>query len=178
MNVEDGFQIKDLWLIVRRRVAVAGIAGGGIFLAAILLAGWLPNRYSASSTILVEPQAISEFLIQSGLQESNLNKRLNIMTAQILSRPRLSRIIDQYDLYQDESDYLLRETIIETMRSRVSVKPVEPDLGRAARSVNNEINEFKIVFEHRNPVIARVSASVRRRPKLTSRVRFDYGAGF
>jgi len=148
MNVEDGFQIKDLWPIVRRRVAVAGIAGGGIFLAAILLAGWLPNRYSSSSTILVEPQAISEFLIQSGLQESDLNKRLNIMTAQILSRSRLSRIIEDLGLYGDESEEMTREEVIELMRGEIVVEPVLPELEIQSTNRNREIeiNTFRITF--------------------------------
>ncbi|MBW2445009.1 MAG: hypothetical protein JRG83_03695 [Deltaproteobacteria bacterium] len=147
MNVEDGLQLKDLWPMMQRRMAVAGIVGGAIFLSAIVLAGWLPNRYSSSSAILVEPQAISERLIQSGLTDSDLNKRLNIMTAQILSRPRLSRIIDDLGLYPEESDEHTREEIIEIMRDEILVAPVLPELQvEGARNQNLEINTFRITF--------------------------------
>jgi polysaccharide chain length determinant protein (PEP-CTERM system associated) len=133
--------------MVQRRTGVAVVVGGAVFLAAVLLAGWLPNRYSSSAIILVEPQAISERLIESGLQESDLNKRLNIMTAQILSRPRLSRIIDDLGIYQEESDEKTREEIIEKMRSEIVVEPVLPELevkGGPRRDI--EINTFKITF--------------------------------
>ena len=145
MNVEDGFQLKDLWPMMRRRMAVAGIVGGAIFLTAVVLAGWLPSRFSASSTILVEPQVISERLIQSGLQDSDLNKRLNIMTAQILSRPRLSRIIDDLSLFPEESEELTREEIIELMREEILVAPVLPELrAEGPRNREFEINTFHV----------------------------------
>jgi len=161
MNVEDGFQLKDLWPMVQRRMAVAGIVGGAIFLTALLLAGWLPNRYSSSATILVEPQAISESLIKSGLQDSDLNKRLNIMTAQILSRPRLSRIIDDLGLYPDESEKKTREEIIELMRAEILVEPVLPELAvEGPRNTEVEINTFRITFWSDS---ARVAAAVANR---------------
>lgn len=148
MNVEEAFQIKDLWPMIQRRMGVAGIVGGSIFLAAVLLAGWLPNRYSSSATILVEPQAISERLIESGLQESDLNKRLNIMTAQILSRPRLSRIIDDLGLFVEESEEMTREEVIELMRDQILVEPVLPELEieGAVRNREIEINTFRITY--------------------------------
>jgi polysaccharide chain length determinant protein (PEP-CTERM system associated) len=129
-------------------MGVAAIVGGSIFLTALLLAGWLPNRFSSSATILVEPQAISERLIQSGLQESDLNKRLNIMTAQILSRPRLSRIIDDLELYADESEEMTREEVIELMRREIFVEPVLPELEveGTLRNREIEINTFRITF--------------------------------
>lgn len=160
MNVEDGFQLKDLWPMVQRRMLVAGVVGGAIFLAAILLAGWLPNRYSSSATILVEPQAISERLIESGLQESDLNKRLNIMTAQILSRPRLSRIIDDLDLYPKESEEKTREEIIEMMRREILVAPVLPELEvEGSRNREIEINTFRITFWSDSPQTAAAVAN-------------------
>jgi len=147
MNVEEGFQIKDLWPMVQRRIALAGAVAGAVFLASIVLAAWLPNRYASSAIILVEPQAISERLIESGLQQSDLNKRLNIMTAQILSRPRLSRIIDDLSLYADESEHMTREEIIEQMRSRIVVEPVLPELAvEGPRNREVEINTFRITF--------------------------------
>jgi succinoglycan biosynthesis transport protein ExoP len=161
MNIEEGFQLKDLWPMAQRRMAVAGIVGGAVFLTAIVLAGWLPNRFSSSSTILVEPQAISERLIQSGLQESDLNKRLNIMTAQILSRPRLSRIIDDLGLYPEESKEMTREEIIEMMRGEILVEPVLPELEvEGPRNRDLEINTFRITFWSPS---AHVAASVANR---------------
>ena len=45
-------------------------------------------------------------LVESGVPQSDLNERLHLMTARILSRPRLSRIIDDLGLYKDEASYM------------------------------------------------------------------------
>ena len=77
----------------------------------------------------------------------NLTERLQLMTAQILSRPRLSRIIDQMDLYIEESDTMLREQIIDLMRSRIRVEPVLPELevSTSRRNANTEINRLRMM---------------------------------
>ena len=156
MNVEGGLQLGDLRGIARRRGKIAAFAALGTFMAGYWLAMALPNMYTSYATVLVEPQAVDQLLVRAGVQSSDLNERLHLMTAQILSRPRLSRIIDKYKLYEDESDYLLREDIIDLMRERVTIEPVVPDLerGRVTRR-DVEINEFRIVFDDYDSILAR-----------------------
>jgi len=153
MNVETGFQIADIWGFVRRRVKYMAMVAGVVALAAYWLAMALPNEYASSSVILVEPQSVSKDLVEAGVPDSDLNSRLHLMTAQILSRARLSRIIDELDLYQEESKSLLREEIIGMMRERIRVAPVfselESDLPQSRREI--AINTFRIGFRHRDP---------------------------
>jgi succinoglycan biosynthesis transport protein ExoP len=148
MNVQGDFQVIDIWGLVRRRGKIAAMVAGLVTLFAYWVAMALPNEYESYSTVLVEPQSISPDLIQAGVRESDLTERLQLMTAQILSRPRLSRIIDQMDLYIEESDTMLREQIIDLMRSRIRVEPVLPELemSTSRRNANTEINQFKIFF--------------------------------
>jgi len=157
MNVDGGIQISDLGGVVRRRGMVAAATALGVFLAAYWLAMALPNVYSSYSTVLVEPQAVAPTLVDSGRPEGGLNDRLHLMTAQILARPRLSRIIDDEELYQEESSWMLREEIIDLMRSRIRVEPVIADLEQqsAARRRDAEIKEFRILFDDYDPIVAR-----------------------
>ncbi|MHC4505504.1 MAG: hypothetical protein ACYTFI_19540, partial [Planctomycetota bacterium] len=99
MNVESGIQIAELRAIARRRGKVAAAVGGFLLLGVYWLAMSLENQYESYATILVEPQSVSPDLVQAGVRESDLTERLHLMTAQILSRPRLSRMIDQFELY-------------------------------------------------------------------------------
>ncbi len=151
MNVEGGLQITELKGIVRRRGKVAALTALLIFLASYWLAMALPNIYTSYATVLVEPQAVAEDLVRAGVQDSDLNERLHLMTAEILSRPRLSRIIDELDLYPEESEYMLRDEVIDLMRSRVRVEPVVPEMEQGA-TLRRElvINEFQIFFEDYN----------------------------
>lgn len=152
MNVETGFQLADVWGFARRRAKHMAVVAGVIALAAYWLAMALPNEYESSSMILVEPQSVSKELVEAGVPDSDLNSRLHLMTAQILSRARLSRIIDELDLYKEESKSYLREEIIDMMRERIRVAPVfselETDLPQGRRDLS--INTFRIGFRHKD----------------------------
>jgi polysaccharide chain length determinant protein (PEP-CTERM system associated) len=156
MNVEGGLQITDFKGLARRRGKVAALTALLIFLASYWLAMALPNVYTSYATVLVEPQAVAEDLVRAGVQDSDLNERLHLMTAQILSRPRLSRIIDELELYARESEYMLRDEIIDLMRSRVRVEPVIPELQQELTSRREQlpINEFQIIFNDYDSKVA------------------------
>ena len=147
MQLEDGLQLSDILSILRRRLPLIGAIAGAVFLIAIVIAAVLPNRYDAWTTLLVEPQTISERLIEAGVAESDLNSRLHLMTMQILSRSRLSRIIDEFELYPEESEEMTRQDVISLMRSHVRVEPVLPELvADGPRNQDIEINTFRIFF--------------------------------
>jgi len=154
MNVEGGIQLGDLRGILRRRGKVSGFVALGVFLLGYWVAMALPNMYRSYASVLVEPQSVDRELVRAGVQASDLNERLNLMTAQILSRPRLSRIIDKYELYQEESKYLLRESVIDLMRERVNVEPVLSDLERGRARRDSEINQFRIFFSDEDSLVA------------------------
>lgn len=155
MNADGGFRIDDILGILRRRAKVAGLVALAVFLVAYWIAMALPNVYRSYATVLVEPQAVAEELVKAGVRDSDLNERLHLMTAQILSRPKLSRVIDDLGLYKEESQYMLREEVIDLMRKRVSVEPVVQELGRSSRRQDLAINEFKILFEDYDVTLAK-----------------------
>ncbi len=148
MDVQAGLQLKDLVAMLRRRLGVILAVAGAVFLAAVLVAAFLPNQYESYATLLVEPQAISQKLVEAGLEGSDLNSRLHLMTMQILSRPRLSRVIDELGLYAAESKERTREEVIGLMRGRIRVEPVLPELeqGTLRRSRDVAINTFRLHF--------------------------------
>lgn len=148
MNVDGDLQLGDLAGILRRRGKVAAFTALVVALASFWVAMALPNVYTSYATVLVEPQSVDEELVRAGVQGSDINERLHIMSAQILSRPRLSAIIDKVGLYEKESEYMLREEVIDLMRSRIRVAPVIPELERqAVRTRDVAINEFQIFFD-------------------------------
>ncbi len=156
MNIEGGIQLADLWSIVRRRAKVMAATSLGIALAIYWIAMALPNQYESYATVFVTPQTVDPALVAAGVPESDLNNRLYLMTAQILSRGRLSKIIYDLDLYVDESQYMVREQIIDMMRDDVGVEPVTSELGQGVgrRRSDEEINQFRISFTHRDAQIA------------------------
>jgi len=161
MNVERGFQLQDLRGVLRRRAPLMGTVTLGAVLLSILIAGWLPNQYSARTTLLVEPQVISEDILKAGVRKSDLNQRLHIMTMQILSRGRLSKIIDDMKLYPKESEKWTREDVIDYMRKHIRIEPVLPELeqGTLRRTQDIEINTFRLFFITDRPDTAAMVAN-------------------
>ncbi|MCH2186970.1 Wzz/FepE/Etk N-terminal domain-containing protein, partial [Myxococcota bacterium] len=155
MDSQQGIQLSDLGGIVRRRGKLMVSVVGLVSLTAYWIAMALPNQYGSYATVLVEPQSIDERLVQAGVRESDLTERLGIMTAQILSRQRLSRMIDQFGLYSDYAEELQRQEIVDMMRRDVSVEPVLSELEADKRNSSDvEFNTFKINFRASEPKVA------------------------
>ncbi len=155
MDLDQGIQLTDFLGIARRRGKLIATVAGGVILATFWIAMALPNLYTSSSMILVEPQSVDENLVDSGVRESDLNERLGLMTAEILSRSRLSKIIDELGLYEDESEYMERSEVVDLMRSYVSVEPVLSELeDRGLRNRDVKFNTFRIRFSNENRHVA------------------------
>jgi polysaccharide chain length determinant protein (PEP-CTERM system associated) len=156
MQVEPTLQLSDLKGIARRRAPLVLGVALSVTLASYWLAMALPNEYESYATVLVEPQAVDPGLVEAGVAQTDLNRRLHLMTAQILSRPRLSRVIDDLGLYKDESHYLVRNEVINIMRGQIKVEPVIPELQqKQVMRGDFEIDQFRIAFRDDDPVVAR-----------------------
>ena len=160
MNVEPGVSI-DLMGALKRRGMLAACVAGASFLLAYWVAMALPNEYRSFVTLLVEPQAVSDELVRGGVQAGDVNKTLHLMQAEILSRPRLSRIIDELGLYPKESKRLLRSEVIDLMRSKVAVIPILPPTQQGIKRTKEvEISTFQVWFTSDSPRTAARVAQV------------------
>jgi polysaccharide chain length determinant protein (PEP-CTERM system associated) len=161
MDSEQGIQLDDLKRIFERRSRLVLVVLAASLLLATFIAAILPNQYESRATLLIEPQTISEKLVEPNLAETELNKRLHLITMQILSRGRLSKVIDEFDVYPELQEEMTREEIIEKMRSAIVVAPVLSDLeahGGIPRG-DTEINTFQLTYRHRNRDIAAAVAN-------------------
>ena len=79
-----------------------------------------PNVYRSSTLILVEPQRVPEAYIRSTVT-SPINERLRTISQQIMSRTRLEKIIEEFDLYKKARELLTTEEIIEIMREDIDL---------------------------------------------------------
>ena len=154
MNLDQGVQVIDLLGLARRRGKLIAMVAGSVILATFWISMALPNLYTSSAMILVEPQSVDENLVNSGVRQSDLNERLGIMTAEMLSRSRLSAIIEKFELYRNESGSMQRSEIIELMRSYISVDPVLSELEDGARKKDLVFSTFRITFRHENKYVA------------------------
>ena len=86
----------------------------------ILYTVFAKRIYEASTSILVQPQKVPLEYVQS-IVSTDLDRRLNTISQQILSRSNLEKIIDQFGLFEDNTDMYLEDKI-QNIRERVNVK--------------------------------------------------------
>lgn len=113
-------QLLALWSSVRHY-------RGWIFLGTVLfsLAGCtfvllMPDRYKATTTILVDPQKVSEKYV-SPTVSSDPGQRLSTITQQVLGTTRLQQIIDDMQLYPELRGKISREELIDLMRKDITI---------------------------------------------------------
>ncbi|RIL04875.1 MAG: hypothetical protein DCC71_12450 [Proteobacteria bacterium] len=158
---EQSFSLNDIVAIFRRRIRLVAAVAGATILAAIFIAAILRDEYTVYATLLVEPQSISRKLVETGVQEQDVMNRLHLMTMQILSRARLSKVIDDLKLYPEESEKKTREEVINMMRGRINVEPVLPEMPdpEMKRRMDIEVNTFRLFFRHENAGVASAVAN-------------------
>jgi polysaccharide chain length determinant protein (PEP-CTERM system associated) len=104
---------------------------------------FLPNRYRASTSVVIVPQRVPENFVRSTVT-TQLSERLNMISQQILSRTRLERIVQEFNLYPRERQRLIMEDVIEQMRKDISLQ-VNGSRNRDAAS------SFNVSFESNDP---------------------------
>ncbi len=76
--------------------------------------------YRSDARILVVPQRVPESYVRSSVT-TNLRDRLQSISQQILSRTRLERVIQDFDLYTEERRTGVMEDIVDRMRKNIEV---------------------------------------------------------
>jgi polysaccharide chain length determinant protein (PEP-CTERM system associated) len=117
-----------LRIIWRRRWLIAIPAVMIVSMTAVY-SMFLPNRYRASTNILIIPQQVPESIVRPTIN-AGLAERLNIMRETILSRTRLEQIILELKLYRSEREEegMIMEDVVERMRRDIFV--IIPRSGR------------------------------------------------
>ena len=155
MNIEKPFTIQDYLDIGLRRKWYIIIPLVICVLGSFGVCKYLPKVYKATTLILVQPQAIPENYVRATITDTVAN-RLNTISQEILSRTRLEKVIQEFDLYPKIRKTRPLEEIVEIMRKAIEVKVQEPrrDATTNSFSISYEGEEPKIVMLVTNKLAA------------------------
>lgn len=113
-------------------------------LGTAIVAYRMPNRFRSSTTVLIVPQRVPENYVPPTVT-ARLEDRLQMISQQILSRTRLERIVQEFNLYERERKEMIMEDIIEQMRNKdIRVNIVQ------GRSRRDDASAFTVSFESNN----------------------------
>ncbi len=116
----------------------------------------IPSRYASEATLLVVQQQVPERYVLP-TTTMNIREALQATTEEVLSRSRLSEIIDEFGLYPKERRRVSPESLLELMRHDIQIEPIE------SVSDRKDVSSFKISFIASSPQLAQGVTS-----KLTS----------
>ena len=122
---------EDILQILRRRIWVILVPLAVVSAATALWVRQLPNRFRSETVILVVPQRIPESYVKPTVT-ARIEDRLQSIGQQILSRTRLERIIQDFDLYAAQRQTSTMENVVERMRADINVQVVKSDAFRVA----------------------------------------------
>ncbi len=108
----------------------------------------LPKVYKATTLILVQPQSVPESYVRPTVTATVMD-RLNTISQEILSRTRLEKVIQEFNLYADLRKKAPMEVVVEKMAKAVEVniaKGIQPG-SRGDRAQN----AFTVSFEGEEP---------------------------
>ncbi len=124
------------WAIVLPFILIAVVT--------VVVAHFLPNRYRSETVILVVPQQVPESYVKSTVT-SRIEDRLQSISQQILSRTRLERIIQDFNLYEKDRQAGIMEDVVEKMRTRdIRVETLKGDAFRIAYIGDNPLTVMRV----------------------------------
>jgi len=134
--------------IIKHRWYIA-LATLGLVLVLFPMIALIPDTYSATTVILVDPQKIPERYVTATVSSDPV-QRLNTITQEILSVTRLQEIITQMGLYPELTGKMSREEIIDLMRKDITIQ--------VKQGASSGLSSFSITYEGRDPkVVAQVT---------------------
>lgn len=146
---------EDVLGILRRRAWWLLVPSAVVAAATAVVSRKLPDLYRSETLILVVPQRVPENYVKPTVT-SRIEDRLQSISQQILSRTRLERIIQDFNLYAEEQRTGIMEDIVENMREDITVDVVKGDafrvsyIGRDPRTVMRVTDRLSSLFIEEN----------------------------
>ena len=113
---------------------------------ALVVSALLPNVYSAETLIQVVPQRVPDAYVRSTVTLKT-EDRLEALSAQVMSRTELERLIKEYDLYPRERTRYPMQDVVDRMRLNITKQLV-----RAAP--DRPVDSFYLRFKYSDATTA------------------------
>lgn len=120
--MDRGYTVAELWAAARRRAMAALVVFAAVLGIGVVVVAALPNEYRAEATIVLEPHRPHPELITLA-DTTLLEDRLRMARQQLLARPLLSQIVQEFDLYPDVRKASGDGAAVALLRKDIEVRP-------------------------------------------------------
>lgn len=112
--------------LIRHKYALIFTTALILAIGCVVAVMWPPS-YRSTATILIEEQEIPPDLVRTTIT-SYADQRIQVISQHVMTRARLTQIIDKFDLYPKERRTQATEDILERMRKDIKVDLVNTDV--------------------------------------------------
>ena len=141
----------DYAAIIKRRKYYILIPFLSIVIVAAIVACVLPPIYKSTTTILIEGQQIPSDLVRSTVP-TVVEKAIQTITQQIMSRSKLLEIVKRFDLYNDLRERETTEEIIERMREDINLEMISAEvIDQRTGKASIATIAFSLSYEWKDP---------------------------
>lgn len=146
--------IEDYIDVLRRHKSwIVGPAFAGLVIA-VVAAFLIPDAFVSEAVIRVEQPTLSPGVIPQ-IVISQMNQRINTTAQTVLSRARLTDVINTFKLYQAELKSEPLDDIFERMRTRdIRISPVGTIAVSERAGLGGSIPAFRVSFKYRDRFVA------------------------
>jgi succinoglycan biosynthesis transport protein ExoP len=156
MHPTEGISISRRSLDVEDYIDIVRRHKGWIFgpflftLVASVVGVYLwPDSYESQAVVKIVPQQVPENMVQSAINQQ-MNDRISSMSQTILSRTTLTTIINNFGLYQRERSSMPIDDVIEEMKRKIGIVPLN-SIGAPA---GHTVPAFIVQFSYENRLLA------------------------
>lgn len=148
----QNFDLSYFIGILKRRIRYFAIP----FLVVVMLGSAIVEIqrpiYRAEGKILVESPEIPPDLVHPTIMEV-ANERVQVIQQRITARDNLMAVVNKYDLFAHERAWMSGTELLDLIRSRMEIKPVDLNAQTVGRP-NNPTIAFTLSFDYEVPNLA------------------------
>jgi len=147
----DGFDLQYLLGIVKRRAYYFAIPFVLVVMVGFGVVAIQRPIYRAQGKILVMSPEIPVDLVRPTVTEV-ANQRVQVIQQRIMARDSLMAVVNKFDLFPRERQWMSGTELLDLVRSRMEIKPVALDLQTS--QANPTTIAFTLSFDYEVPVAA------------------------
>lgn len=124
MSREQSLAVRSFDIFRRRKLTVI-LVFAAVVASAVSFAMYLPDLYRASATVLVE-RPVPEAYVRPAVS-GELESRLHVIKQEILSRDRLTELVNRFNLYPELRAHEPLDTVLDQMRRDIDIELTGPE---------------------------------------------------
>lgn len=156
---EQAKSFAEYVVAFRRRRKLILFTSLGLLSVSSTLAFLWPPTYKSTATILIEEQEIPSDLVRSTIT-SYADQRIETIKQQVMSRTTLWKVVDQFNLYQDQRKNSPAEEIVKQFVKDIEVEVISADVvDKRTQHATKATIAFTVAYQNRSPELAQKVAN-------------------